>query len=174
MALGLGIGTAHDEAPVGTMRECRPDLLPGDHPLVAVERRPRLNVREIAARVRLRKALAPQLVARLDRRQEASLLLLGAELDKGRCEQPLTEEGDARRRVRPRVLLAVDDLLREVRGAAAVLLGPVEPDPTIAAKQLRPLDPRVPALFVGRATTTAERGEFPGEMLGQPGPHLFA
>ena len=51
-----------------------PDLLPVDHPLAAgsaLEPRARLHVREVGARVRLGVALAPDLLAARDRRQEA-------------------------------------------------------------------------------------------------------
>ena len=91
----LGIGAAHDEAPVGAVRERRPHLLAGDHPLVAVEHGAGLDVREVAAGVGLGEALAPQLLDVLDLRQEALLLLLGAELDQRRREEALTEERDA-------------------------------------------------------------------------------
>ena len=57
------IGAAHHEAPVGLVRQRRPDLLSGDHPLVAVTDRPRLDVGQVASGVGLRIALAPQFVA---------------------------------------------------------------------------------------------------------------
>ena len=37
VTLGAGIGACEHEAPVGDVRERRPDLLPGDRPLVAVD-----------------------------------------------------------------------------------------------------------------------------------------
>ena len=111
----LGIGAAHDEAPVGAVRQRGPHLLTGDHPLVAVEHRTGLDVREVGTGVRLGEALAPQLLDRLDLREEPPLLLVGAELDQRGGEQPLTEERDPRRRVRARVLLVEDHLLRERR-----------------------------------------------------------
>ena len=127
------------------MRERRPHLLAGDHPLVAVEDGAGLDVREVAAGVRLGEALAPQLVDRLDLREEAPLLLVGAELDQRRGEEALAEERDPRRRVRARVLLVEDDLLGERRRPAAVLLRPRQPDPAVGAEQLLPLDPRRPS-----------------------------
>ena len=60
----------------------------------------RLDVGEVGAGVGLGEALAPQLVDRLDLREEAALLLVGAELDERGREQALAEERDPRRRVR--------------------------------------------------------------------------
>ncbi len=75
----LRVGAAEDEAPVGDARERRPDLLAGDDPLVAVALGAALHAAEVGAGVRLGVALAPELLGAEDRRQEAALLLLGAE-----------------------------------------------------------------------------------------------
>ena len=120
----VGIGAADAEAPVRAVRERRPHLLAVDDPLVAVEHRAGLHVREVGARVGLRVALAPQLLDRLDLREEALLLLLGAVRDERRGEEALAEEADPRRRARLRVLLVEDHLLDDAGVAAAVLLGP--------------------------------------------------
>ena len=89
--LRRGIGAADDEAPVRPRRPGGPHLLAVDHPLVALEARARLHVREVRARVRLRVALAPDLLAGDDRRQEAALLRLAAEGDQRRAEQRLAD-----------------------------------------------------------------------------------
>src|SRR5262249_37820899 len=108
----------------------------------------------------------------LNLREEPLLLLLGTELDQRRCEQAFTEERDAVRRVRPRVLLVEDDLLGDVRGAPAVLLRPGQADPTVAAEQLLPLDADVPPRLVARTVPRPERGELAAQVLPQPGAHL--
>src|SRR5690606_21438257 len=109
------------EAPVGPVGERRPHLLATDDPLVAVPRGPGGHVGEVAAGVRLGVALAPQLGAGDDPRQEASLLIRGAEGDEGRPEQVLTDVAETPRAPRPGVLLVEDHLLAEVEAAAAVL-----------------------------------------------------
>ena len=76
---------ASEHAPLRLVRERRPDLLAGDDVLVAVADRARLQRREVGARLRLGEALAPDLVGRQDRREEALLLLLGAVGDDGRA-----------------------------------------------------------------------------------------
>ena len=85
----VGIGAADHEAPVGLVGQRGPHLLPGDDPLVAVPHRPGLDVGQVAAGVGLRIALAPQLGALPDGRQEALLLGLGPVVDQGGPEQPL-------------------------------------------------------------------------------------
>ena len=155
VARRLGIGAAHDEAPVGAVRERRPHLLAVDHPLVAVEHGAGLDVREVGAGVRLGEALAPQLLDRLDLREEPALLLVGAELDERRREQALAEERDPRRRVRLGVLLVEDDLLRERRRR-----GRRTPPATTCPTQRSAPSSRshsiadVPARLVGRARPT--------------------
>src|SRR6266540_1769838 len=170
----LGIG-AHDcEAPVGPVGERRPDLLPVDHPLVTVEHGAGLDVREVGTGVRLRVALAPQLLGGLDLGQEALLLLIGPVRDQRRREQPLTEEADAGRRVRLGVLLVEDDLLGEARGTPAVLLRPPETDPAVAAEHALPLDAHVPVALVGRSAAAPDLREVAHEVVGEPGAHLVA
>ena len=170
----LGVGTAHDEAPVGAVRQRGPHLLTGDHPLVAVEHGAGLDVGEIRAGVRLGEPLAPQLVDRLDLREEPALLLVGAELDEGRGEEALAEERDPRGSVRPRVLLVEDHLQRERKRPPAVLHGPGRAHPAIRAEHVLPLEADIPPRLVGRAATRAERRELAGEVLGQPRAHLGA
>ena len=170
----LGIGAAHDEAPVGAVRERGPHLLTGDDPLVAVEHGTRLDVREIAPGVGLGESLAPQLLDRLDLREEPALLLVGAELDECRREQALPEERDPRRRVRPRVLLVEDHLQGERQRPAAVLLRPRHAHPAVGAEHVLPLDADVPAALVGRPAARAERRELAREVLREPGAHLGA
>ena len=57
----VGAGPTDQVAVVGDLAERGPDLLPVDHPLVALAHRRRLETREVAARVRLAHADAPQI-----------------------------------------------------------------------------------------------------------------
>ena len=96
-AVGVRVGAHHREAPLRAVRERRPHLLAVDDPLVAVEHGARLHVRQVGAGVGLRVALAPQLLDRLDLREEALLLRLGAVRDQRGREQALAEEAHTRR-----------------------------------------------------------------------------
>ena len=138
MALRVGVGAADDEAPVGPLGPRGPHLLAVDHPLAALEARARLHVREVRARVRLRVALAPDLLAGHDPRQEALLLRGRAERDAGRAEQRLAHVVEPARRARARVLLVEDHLLRERQAAAAVLLRPADAGPAARGELLLP------------------------------------
>src|SRR5690606_1800405 len=151
------------------------DLLAVDAPLAAVQRRARLHVREVGARVRLRIALAPDLVAARDRRQEAPLLRVAAEGDHGRCEQALTDVAEAARPARARVLLVPDHLLDQRRAAPARLARPAEPDPAVGAE---PALPRAPLLdegvLVAGPAAPAQLRELARERVGEPRPYLAA
>ena len=156
------------------MRERRPHLLSGDHPLVTVEYCPGLDVGEVGPRVGLREALAPQLLDRLDLGEEPLLLLVGTELDEGRGEEALAEERDPSRRVGPCVLLVEDDLLGDAGAAAPVLERPRDAHPAVAPEQPLPLDAHVPARLVGGAAARPQRGEVAGEMVAEPPAHFGA
>ena len=80
----LGVGARHEHAPLGVVGEGGPHLLAGHHPLAVVLDRLGLQRREVGARVGLREPLAPDLLAREDRLDEALLLLLGPVGDDGR------------------------------------------------------------------------------------------
>ena len=149
---------AEHEAPVGPLRERRPHLLTGDHPLVAVALGAGLHVGEVGAGVRLGVALAPDLGAGEDPGEEPALLLVGAEVDDGRPEKPLADDPDAPRALRSRVLLVEDDLLREREAAAAELLGPPDPDPPGLTERALPGGALVEQLvLVARPTAPAHR-----------------
>src|SRR5207302_5913702 len=112
------VGATDREAPVGPRRERRPNLLPADDPLVAVQLGTRLYVGEVGAGVGLGVALAPQLLGVHDRRQEPLLLLLAAERDHRRPEEPFADDPDPPWAPRARVLLVEDDLARERQPAS--------------------------------------------------------
>jgi hypothetical protein len=84
VALRAGLRAGHGEAPVGVFGERGPDLLAVDPPGIAVEPRPGADRGEVGAGAWLRVALAPELFAAQDRRQEALALGVGAEGDEGR------------------------------------------------------------------------------------------
>ena len=115
-------GTARTASRRGLERG--PDLLSGDDPLVAVALGPRLQAGEIRTGVRLAEPLAPQLLAAGDRRQEALLLLLGAELQQRRPEEVATLHADPVRGLGGRMLDVEDQLLCRRATATAVGLGP--------------------------------------------------
>src|SRR5207237_1127672 len=75
--------------------------------------RSRAHRREVTARVGLAEALAPNLVTREDRRQEATLLVLGAERDDHGPTHDQTEHVRRRRCACPHQLLVEDGLLHE-------------------------------------------------------------
>ena len=83
----VGVGAGQHEDPVGEVAGRGPDLLAVDHPLVAVELGPAAEVAEVGAGVGLAVALAPEVLAREDARQEVRLLLVGAPLA-GSCCRP--------------------------------------------------------------------------------------
>ena len=124
----VGIGAHEQLAEVADLAERAPDLLAGDHVVVAVADRPGAQRREVGARARLREALAPHLVAAEDLRQVLALLLVGAlgHDRRARVEQPDEVHADVRR-PGPGGLLEEDQLLARRQVAAAVLHRPVEP-----------------------------------------------
>jgi hypothetical protein len=71
---GRGIGPHEEEAPVGDVPHARPHLLPVDDVMVAVAHGARLEIREVGARVRLGKPLAPHVISREDALEKPRLL----------------------------------------------------------------------------------------------------
>jgi len=129
------------------MRARGPHLLAVDDEMVAVVDSSGSEAREIAAGVGLGKALAPQFVGVEDARQVALLLLLGPPMNEARAEQVEPAGPRQDRSAGAREFLVEDDLLHKVGAAAAILLGPGEPDPARCVHRLLPLD----ALFQGLA-----------------------
>ena len=138
---GVGVGAGDEHAPLRELGQGRPDLLPGDHPLVAVLDRLGLQRGEIRARLGLGEPLAPDLVGGQDRLEVALLLLLGAVGDHDRAAHRQPEDvGRARDLGRGR-LLGEDGLLDHRRAAAAVLLRPRDPGPSGLVHPVLPLAP---------------------------------
>src|SRR6185503_4470428 len=104
---------------------------------------------QVRARARLRVTLAPDVVAAQDARQVALLLRLGAPLDDGRARHADAGVAGEHGGARPEALLVVDDLLHQGGAAAAVLLGPRDPDPARRVHAALPLAPALEGLAVG-------------------------
>ena len=99
---GVGVGAGEHEDPVGEVPGRGPDLLPVDHPLVAVEHGPAPEVAEVGAGVGLGVALAPDVLAGEDPREEVALLLVGAPLQERVADHLDAEDVvGAARRARP-------------------------------------------------------------------------
>src|SRR5712691_2418239 len=166
------LALAGDEhAPLRYVRECRPDLLPVDQVVVAFVLGARLQARQVAARVGLAEALAPDLLGRQKRREVAFLLLVGAVGDHDRAAHPEADDVDRLRRVGQDHLVVEDQLVHEGAAAAAVLLGPGDAD---VAGVVELLLPRAAAFDEGLHVAGAVRvGVARGVGL-QPGPDLVA
>ena len=135
-------------AVVGDGGEAGPDLLPVDHPLVAVAPGRRLQARQVAARLRFGHPDAPRGLAGEDAGEELGLLIGATEGDQGRPHLPVGEPHRRDRGARGDQLLADDQPLDGRPAAAAVLDGPGEPDPAEGGELLGELggeavDPRV-------------------------------
>ncbi len=128
---------------------------------------PRADAGEVAAGVGLGPALAPDLVARRHRRQEARLLRVGAVLEHGRREQEDAVLAHPLRRPGAVVLLLEDEPLEDADVAAAVLGRPADDGPAVVEHGALPGAVGLEA--VGRI----ERGERVGrDVRLQPGPGL--
>ena len=122
------------------------------------------EVGEVGAGAGLAVALAPQLLAGDDRRQEPLLLLGRAEGDDRRAEQRLADVADPARRPGPGVLLEVDDLLVQRQAPAAVLLRPADARPAVGAEVALPRPALVDGgVLVARAAPAPRGGELAGE-----------
>ena len=174
LLLAAGVGAAHHEDPVGDVPEAGPDLLTVDHPLVTVTHRRGLHVGEVGAGVGLAETLTPVLVGAEDRREEAVLLLIGAEHHQGRAEQLLAEEPGAARTAGAGVLLVEDHLLRQRQIAAAVLLRPADPHPAARGQLALPGAAHLQFVPLTEVVAAAERGELAHQVLGQPCADLAA
>ena len=124
VARRVRVAEADEDAPVGDVRERRPDLLAVEDEHVAAPLHPRAHRCEVGAGIRLGEALAPDLLGGQDLRQVRLLLLLGAVRHDRRPGHAESDHADVRRRARQRRLLEVDRLEAVRRAGAAVLLRP--------------------------------------------------
>ena len=92
---GRAIGAHEAEDPVGVMRERGPDLLAIDDVVLAMTHGAHVERSEIAARAGLRVALAPEVVAVIDTRQEPLFLRLAA---KAQQHRPAHREAERHQR----------------------------------------------------------------------------
>ena len=120
----------------------RPDLLPVDHPLVAVAHGPGAEVGQVAAGARLAEQLAPDLLAGQQRQQVALLLLLGAGVQDRRARPSRCRSGSAGGCTSARAQLVVDDQLVDRVGVEPPGLRPVRRD-VAGLGQLAARRPRV-------------------------------
>ena len=111
VALRVGVAAREEDAPVGDVRVGRPHLLAVDHEVRALEARARSHRREVGAGVRLREALAPDLVCREDALQVAGLLGLGAARDDRGPGHPEPDHAEVLRRLGAGELLEEDRLV---------------------------------------------------------------
>src|SRR5690606_902577 len=91
--LGFARGADQAEDPVSLVGVAGPDLLAVDQIVIALVLSLGLQAREVAARARLRIALAPADLAARDLRQEALFLFLGAIFEQGGPEHRNAEAG---------------------------------------------------------------------------------
>ena len=127
VARRVRVALRDEDAEVGDVRERRPHLLPVDDVDVAAALGARARGGEIRARVRLREALAPDLVGREDRLEVARLLLLRAVRDDRRPGHVEADHADMGRSLHRGELLVEDRLEAVGRTRAAVLLRPGQP-----------------------------------------------
>jgi hypothetical protein len=90
-------------------------------------------------------------------------------MDNRGTDQHDTQSVDQHRRVNFRKLLVVDDLLRQRRAAAAVLLGPADSDPAAGVHLLVPLEPPLPVVGAAFAHEVGVAVVFALPCLGQVG-----
>ena len=141
----VGIGAGQHDAPLGDVGVARPDLVPVDDVLVAVERRRGAQRREVGPGVGLAEPLAPPVAAVDEPGQEAVLDRLAAVM-----ADPLDQVAEARlrRRAGAGQLLVDDHLVHGRQLAAAVLRRPGR------ARRTRP---RTAAGATRRASSSSRR-----------------
>ena len=140
LLLAPALGRAdQQETPVGPVRLGGPDLGAVDHPIVPVAHRARAQRGEVGARLRLGIALAPDMLGREHRRQEAALLCLRAE---GHQHRPAHVEAEGNQTRRPgEAQFFIEDIFSGQRPTGpAVLLRPVWRDPALLVKNPVPAD----------------------------------
>lgn len=169
-----GTGASQQEAPVRDVRERRPDLLAGHHPVGAVLHRPGRHPGQVGTGSRLGIALAPQLIPGRDRGEKPLPLLLATVRQQCRRQQVFTHVVDAVRRTRQCVLLMENDLLQQGR-ASAMWLRPAEADPTVDTQAPLPLMAELEALVLAaRSAGGTKLCEFAGQIGSEPVPPLVA
>src|ERR1700738_3723177 len=153
----IGIGTGDQEAVVGIMRARGPDLLAVDDPVVALLLRAGAQARDVGAAGRLRKQLAPDLLAGGKLRQIMAFVLLAAERHHGRTAHALADLERLRQLAVDALFLLPDHLFDRGGAAAAIFLRPVQAGPAAFGLLLLPGLADVDDLFLLQPKA-AERG----------------
>ena len=138
------IGAGREPDVVGVRREGREDLLAVDDPLVAVLHGSGAQRGQVGAGAGFGVTDREVQLAGEDLRKELRLLLLGTELHDRLADGVDREERD-RHPGAPR-LVGEDELLEVGAALAAVLLGPADTEPTVAAHRAQPRGTRGPPL----------------------------
>ena len=133
------VGAHVELAPVGEVAHGVPRLLPVDHEVVAVLDGARAQRGQVGARVGLGHALRPDLVAAQHRREEARLLLVGAEVHDRRRDVRDADHVHRAGRPRPAHLLHVDELLGDAGATPAVFDRPRRRGPAAVGQHPVPL-----------------------------------
>ena len=171
----VGIRAGQQHHPVRDVGEGGPDLLPVDHPVVAILDGPRLQGGQVGPGIGLRVTLAPDLLGGEDLRRIAPLLFLRAAGNDRRSGHPDPEDVQDRRRLREGHLLLEDHLLDERQALTSRLLRPGEADePAI-------VEPALPVAEELVRLRTRDLGAAPGsahpvarDVLVEPGPDALA
>jgi hypothetical protein len=170
---GSGIRPRQQHHPVRDVREGGPHLLAVDHVVLAVLDRAGLERCQVRARVGLRVALAPDLLAGEHLGRVALLLLLGAVGVDGGAGHADGENVEDGRRLGQGHLLLKDHLLHEREAAAAGLLGPGQADEAGLVHLALPLPEKVVGLFAGNVRRGLHLARpVLREILRQPRAHL--
>ena len=167
----FGVGARQQHHPVGLMRDGRPHLLAVDDVVVAHFLRARLERGQVRARVGLRVALAPDLLAGQHLRRIAPLLLLGAVGDDGGTGHADRQDVEHGGRLGQRDLLLEDHLLHEGEPAAAVVLRPGQAHEARVVHLALPRAKEVVDLGPGHVRPHAHPvAPVLGQVLREPGP----
>src|ERR1700722_11062654 len=159
-----------------------PDLLSVYDEVVPVFDSARLQRSHVGAGVGFRISLAPDFFGGEYLRDEALLLLLGAQPDQSRPDQHDAEDVQHHRGVHRRHLLAEDELLSDAGVAAAILLGPAQADPSAFMQLAMPLQAPLPIalalvqhaeLVVDRTAAGADLGQICGNKTSELLPEGF-
>ena len=127
VALAVRVAAGDEDAPVGDVRERRPDLLAVDDEVTVLPAGARAHRGQVGARTRLGEALAPDLLGGEDLLEVLLLLGVGAVRDDRRPGHPEADHAEVRGCFGARHLLEEDRLVAVRGGRAAVLLGPRQP-----------------------------------------------
>src|SRR5262249_46745156 len=126
--LGVRVSPDQEEHPVRKARARRPDLLAGDHDLVAVHDTLGRQARQVRPAARLGEALTVDVLAGDDLGQEVGLLLGGPVHDDRRPGQALAHAARYPRQAGPVQFLVQDRDSYRIQAAAAVLRRPAGAD----------------------------------------------